>query len=298
MKDTKLYTSLLLSLLFIGHSMGQYTPEYYELKGKVRDVVTTIYLTNPIIIPHPSTKLRFDTEGRLIFQQNNDDSSTYHYIPNTALPDTICKNNHITTIIEYDSLRRKIGETEYIHGTAVKSTVIHFDTTTNTEYETHYTTNVGLTSQTMSIYDQDGCKIKECKYTISNPECGKQIVSSIEYIYDVESNPLQYIRYTYNVEGVNIRSIANYNKQGKIKEEKSYSSDDLLFRFTKNEYDKHGNIKKRTITFFSEYDNSKIVRTYDFKYKYDAQGNWTEQSYIIDDRIISTTLRQISYYNE
>lgn len=296
MKPSKIFILSLLAASFILPVKAQYTTDYYELKGKVRDVVTTIYLTDPII-PHPTTKLRFDTEGRLTFQQNNDDSSTYHYIPNTALPDTICKNNHITTIIEYDSLRRKIGETD-IHGTAVKSIVIHFDTTTNTEYETHYATNVGLTSQTMSIYDQDGCKIKECKYTISNPECGKQIVSSIEYIYDVESNPLQYIRYIYNEEGVNIRSIANYNKQGKIKEEKSYSSDDLLFRFTKNEYDKHGNIKKRTITFFSEYDNSKIISTYDFKYKYDAQGNWTELSYIIDGRIISTTLRQISYYNE
>lgn len=312
MKTTKLYASLLLAVLFTGHSMAQYTTEYYGLKGKVKKVSTNVYVTNHTtnrpVIPIGS-QLHFDSIGRLTYQlENSYNHIFYRYKSNTALPVTISSNNKVISI-EYNDLNQKISETESIkypdtvnfHDvmiSEVKKVNVTYDTSINTEYQTVTVLPEGRkTKEIMSIYDQDGCKIKECSYTydtIFNEE--KTITASTSYIYDVESNLMQYIQYTYNEEGVDTRTIGNYDKHGKLKNETSYTADDFPFRTTKIEYDKHGNIKKKTIT-FAEYDEM-FQTSYSYKYKYDKHGNWTAMTFIYDGQVYSTTKRIISYYTE
>lgn len=294
MKATKIYTTLLLTALFAVPSMAQYSTEYYGLKGKVKEVVTNVHSTDMTPLLNRN-RIHFDTIGRLTCQMDNANHIAYHYNSTASLPDTISSNNK-TIVIEYNHLNQKIAETEYIDNTAAMKVEITYDTSTNTQYQTIIALPESRkTKEIISIYDQDGCKIKECTYTydtIFNED--KILNTSTSYIYDVESNLLQYIQYTYNDEGVDTRTVGNYNKHGKLKDETSYTADDFPFRTTKIDYDKHGNIKKKTIT-FAEYDE--VIKTsYTYKYKYDKQGNWTSMTFIYDSQVYTTTQRHISYY--
>ena len=294
MKATKIYTALLLTALFAVPSMAQYSTEYYGLKGKVKEVVTNVHSTDMTQLLNRN-RIHFDTIGRLTCQMDNANHIAYHYNSTASLPDTISSNNK-TIVIEYNHLNQKIAETEYIDNTAAMKVEITYDTSTNTQYQTIIALPESRkTKEIISIYDQDGCKIKECTYTydtIFNED--KILNTSTSYIYDVESNLLQYIQYTYNDEGVDTRTVGNYNKHGKLKNETSYTADDFPFRTTKIDYDKHGNIKKNTIT-FAEYDE--VIKTsYTYKYKYDKQGNWTSMTFIYDSQVYTTTQRHISYY--
>lgn len=294
MKATKIYTTLLLTALFAVPSMAQYSTEYYGLKGKVKEVVTNVHSTDMTPLLNRN-RIHFDTIGRLTCQMDNANHIAYHYNSTASLPDTISSNNK-TIVIEYNHLNQKIAETEYIDNTAAMKVEITYDTSTNTQYQTIIALPESRkTKEIISIYDQDGCKIKECTYTydtIFNED--KILNTSTSYIYDVESNLLQYIQYTYNDEGVDTRTVGNYNKHGKLKNETSYTADDFPFRTTKIDYDKHGNIKKKTIT-FAEYDE--VIKTsYTYKYKYDKQGNWTSMTFIYDSQVYTTTQRHISYY--
>ena len=294
MKATKIYTTLLLTALFAVPSMAQYSTEYYGLKGKVKEVVTNVHSTDMTPLLNRN-RIHFDTIGRLTCQMDNANHIAYHYNSTASLPDTISSNNK-TIVIEYNHLNQKIAETEYIDNTAAMKVEITYDTSTNTQYQTIIALPESRkTKEIISIYDQDGCKIKECTYTydtIFNED--KILNTSTSYIYDVESNLLQYIQYTYNDEGVDTRTVGNYNKHGKLKNETSYTADDFPFRTTKINYDKHGNIKKKTIT-FAEYDE--VIKTsYTYKYKYDKQGNWTSMTFIYDSQVYTTTQRHISYY--
>ena len=295
MKTTKLYAPLLLAVLFTAPSMAQYTAEYYRLKGKVKKVSTQVY-TNYDELPIHNNTIEFDTMGRLTSQLENANHMAYHYSSTASLPDTISTSNNKTIAIEYNHLNQKIAETEYIDNTAIKKVEITYDTSTNTQYQTIIALPEGRkTKEIISIYDQDGCKIKECTYTFDtlfNED--KTLQKSISYIYDMESNLLQYIQYTYNDEGVDTRTVGNYNKHGKLKNETSYTADDFPFRTTKIDYDKRGNITKKTIT-FAEYDE--VIKTsYSYKYQYDKQGNWTFMTFMYNGKEYTTTLRQISYY--
>lgn len=294
MKATKIYTALLLTALFAVPSKAQYSTEYYGLKGHVKEVVTNVYSTDIALLLHSNT-IQFDTIGRLTYQMDNANHIAYHYNSTTSLPETISNNNK-TIVIKYNHLNQKVAETEYIDDIAVKKVEITYDTSTNTQYQTIIALPEDRkTKEIISIYDQDGCKIKECTYnydTLFNEE--KTLNTSTSYIYDVESNLLQYIQYTYNDEGVDTRTVGNYNKHGKLKDEISYTADDFPFRTTKIDYDKHGNIKKKSIT-FAEYDE--VIKTsYTYKYKYDKQGNWTSMTFIYDGQVYTTTQRHISYY--
>ena len=294
MKATKIYTTLLLTALFAVPSMAQYSTEYYGLKGKVKEVVTNVHSTDMTPLLNRN-RIHFDTIGRLTCQMDNANHIAYHYNSTASLPDTISSNNK-TIVIEYNHLNQKIAETEYIDNTAAMKVEITYDTSTNTQYQTIIALPESRkTKEIINIYDQDGCKIKECIYTydtIFNED--KTLNTSTSYIYDVESNLLQYIQYTYNDEGVDTRTVGNYNKHGKLKNETSYTADDFPFRTTKINYDKHGNIKKKTIT-FAEYDE--VIKTsYTYKYKYDKQGNWTSMTFIYDSQVYITTQRHISYY--
>lgn len=295
MKTIKLYIALLLTTFFIVPSMAQYSTKYYGLKGKVKKVSTQVYATNLTPTLRTNT-IEFDTMGRLTSQLENANHMAYHYSSTASLPDTISTSNNKTIAIEYNHLNQKIAETEYIDNMAVKKVEITYNTSTNTQYQTIIALPEGRkTKQIISIYDQDGCKIKECTYTFDtlfNED--KTLEKSISYIYDMESNLLQYIQYTYNDEGVDTRTVGNYNKHGKLKDETSYTADDFPFRTTKIDYTKHGNIKKQTIT-FAEYDE--VIKTsYSYKYEYDKQGNWTSMTFIYNGKEYTTTLRQISYY--
>lgn len=294
MKTTKLYAPLLLAVLFTAPSMAQYTAEYYGLKGKVKKVSTQVY-TNPDELPIHNNTIEFDTMGRLTYQMDNTTHIAYHYNSTASLPDTITSNNK-TIAIEYNHLNQKIAETEYIDNTAIKKVETTYDTSTNTQYQTIIALPEGRkTKEIISIYDQDGCKIKECTYTFDtlfNED--KTLQKSISYIYDMESNLLQYIQYTYNDEGVDTRTVGNYNKHGKLKDETSYTADDFPFRTTKIDYTKRGNITKKTIT-FAEYDE--VIKTsYSYKYQYDKQGNWTFMTFMYNGKEYTTTERKISYY--
>ena len=294
MKAIKIYTTIVLTALFISPSMAQYSAEYHGLKGKVKKVSTQVY-TNSDALPIHDNVIQFDTMGRLTYQLDNANHVTYHYNATASLPDTITSNNK-TIAIEYNHQNQKIAETEYIDNTAIKKVETTYDTSTNTKYQTIIALPEDRkTKEVISIYDQDGCKIKECTYTydtIFNED--KTLQKSISYIYDMESNLLQYIQYTYNDEGVDTRTVGNYNKHGKLKDETSYTADDFPFRTTKIDYTKHGNIKKQTIT-FAEYDEM-IKTSYSYKYQYDKQGNWTFMTFIYNGKEYTTTLRQISYY--
>lgn len=295
MKTTKLYAPLLLAVLFTAPSMAQYTDEYYGLKGKVKKVSTQVY-TNSDELPIHNNTIEFDTMGRLTSQLENANHIAYHYNSTASLPDTISTSNNKTIAIEYNHLNQKIAETEYIDNTAIKKVETTYDTSTNTQYQTIITLPEGRkTKEIISIYDQDGCKIKECTYTFDtlfNED--KTLQKSISYIYDMESNLLQYIQYTYNDEGVDTRTVGNYNKHGKLKNETSYTADDFPFRTTKIDYDKRGNITKKTIT-FAEYDE--VIKTsYSYKYQYDKQGNWTFMTFMYNGKEYTTTERKISYY--
>ena len=294
MKPSKIFILSLLAASFILPVKAQYTTDYYGLKGKVKKVATQVY-TNSDELPTHTNVIQFDTIGRLTYQMDNANHIAYQYNSDASLPKTISSDNK-TINIEYNHLNQKIAETEYIDNRATMKVEITYDTTINTQYQTIIALPEGRrTKQIISIYDQDGCKIKECTYTFDtlfNED--KTLQKSISYIYDMESNLLQYIQYTYNDEGVDTRTVGNYNKHGKLKNETSYTADDFPFRTTKIDYDKRGNITKKTIT-FAEYDE--VIKTsYSYKYQYDKQGNWTFMTFMYNGKEYTTTERKISYY--
>ena len=105
MKAIKIYTTIVLTALFISPSMAQYTTEYYGLKGKVKEVSTNVYVTNHTtnrpVIPIGS-QLHFDSIGRLTYQlENNFHHTFYRYKSNTTLPTTISTSNKVISI-EYN----------------------------------------------------------------------------------------------------------------------------------------------------------------------------------------------------
>lgn len=293
----------LVILISSGSTMAQYSKKNFNLKSNVKEVNTRVDIKKNTSMPIQQTSTtKFDRKGRITEKTVGSEYHTYHYTNNLDTPDsiTISRNNdEITIVAEFNKKGNKVREMKYINGEPKSLVEISFDSTINTEYKSvsEMPTNEVI-ELIVSTFDQDGCKIKECLYTYEKGQfynSDPKLIASTSYIYDFNSKLIQHIKYTYNEEGVDTRQVAWYNKNEKISKEKSYTSDDFLFRKTTWKYDKYNNLKDRKVYFFDE--DGKITTEEKYSYIYDIYQNWIEMYFFHDDELFSTTKREIIYWN-
>lgn len=297
----KISISVAMIYIIAGSALGQYTTTGYRLKGKVARLETKMYTQTKQGEKHlvNETIITFDTLGRITAKQDIKQNLYYQYKYRTnstlLTPDSIViksgNENESVIAISYTASGEKTSEIQISDNVAIKRTDISYDSTTNTKTETiiQLPSNTP-TQQIISVYDQDGCKIKECFYVYDNDNYNHpRITHSIASVYDIESNLMQTITYSYNDEGVVSRCVDTYNKRGKVETRNCYTEDDFLFQSQTSKYDKHNNLKKNTTTYNSE--DESITNTTTSKYQYDHYGNWIELKFIQ-----YTTERNIIYY--
>ena len=107
---------------------------------------------------------------------------------------------------------------------------------------------------------------------------------------DVSRNKL----YVFDYDG-DVLEMRQFNLKGEKKVDQ-YTADELLLWSEKRKYDRHGNLEKRTQTFFS--DDEKEVTVEKRIYTYDRHRNWTQCLYILNGKQMYTIERKIVYYGE
>jgi hypothetical protein len=123
-----------------------------------------------------------------------------------------------------------------------------------------------------------------------------RLVSSTHCIYAEGGNLAQSIEYTYDADSgvVTKRTVSTYDKRERLVSVEQYSADELLLWSEKRKYDRHGNLTKRTQTFYhdDETDTSVEVR----KYTLDSRGNWHHCTYTLNGKEIYSITRDIVYF--
>jgi hypothetical protein len=83
-----------------------------------------------------------------------------------------------------------------------------------------------------------------------------------------------------------------YDAHGRISLSKFYDNQDKLLQYEKYVYDESGNELEYAI--FSS--NDELLTKLEYRYKYDGNGNWTQQVSIVDGQPRIIMLRNIIYY--
>ncbi|MCR4828567.1 MAG: hypothetical protein K5864_03790 [Bacteroidales bacterium] len=124
-----------------------------------------------------------------------------------------------------------------------------------------------------------------------------QLVSSVHYIYAADARLLQTVAYGYGSDTaiVTTRTVSKYNKKERLTKVEQYSADELLLMKEQYKYDKHGNLTRRTQTFYSE-EGTKTTTVERRSYVYDKQKNWTSCTYYNNGRHYYTLERTLVYY--
>lgn len=124
-----------------------------------------------------------------------------------------------------------------------------------------------------------------------------QLVSSVHYIYAAGGRLLQTVAYGYGRDTaiVATRTVSYYKKKERLTKVEQYSADELLLMKEQYKYDKHGNMTRRTQTFYGD-DGTKTTTVERRSYVYDKQKNWTSCSYYNNGKHYYTLERTLIYY--
>ena len=143
------------------------------------------------------------------------------------------------------------------------------------------------------VFDYDGDVLEMRQFNMKG-----ELYSTTHCIYAEGGNLVQSIEYTYHADSgmVTRRTVSYYDKRERLKKVEQYTADELLLWSEKRKYDRHGNLEKRTQTFFS--DNEKEVTVEKRIYTYDRHRNWTQCLYILNGKQMYTIERKIVYYGE
>lgn len=182
--------------------------------------------------------------------------------------------------------------------------VYRFDSVGNlTEYRkqgfggekvTHYPlTMEDVSRNKLYVFDYDGDVLEMRQFNLKG-----ELYSTTHCIYAEGGNLVQSIEYTYHADSgmVTRRTVSYYDKRERLKKVDQYTADELLLWSEKRKYDRHGNLEKRTQTFFS--DDEKEVTVEKRIYTYDRHRNWTQCLYILNGKQMYTIERKIVYYGE
>ena len=148
--------------------------------------------------------------------------------------------------------------------------------------------NISKNRQYKFDYDGDVLELRQFDLRgrlIASTHCiyarGGNLVQSIEYTYDADSNV------------VIKRTVSQYDNRERLKSVSQYSADELLLWEESRRYDRRGNLTKRTQTFYN--DNEKTVTVEKRSYTYDSHGNWITCRYSLNGREMYSIERQITY---
>lgn len=117
-------------------------------------------------------------------------------------------------------------------------------------------------------------------------------------IYAEGGNLAMSIEYTYHPDSgfVTRRTVSTYDKRERLKAVEQYTADELLLWSETRKYDKKGNLKKRTQTF---YNDDEVTTTVELRsYTYDRHGNWVSCRYSLNGQPMYTIERTIEYYGQ
>lgn len=142
-------------------------------------------------------------------------------------------------------------------------------------------------------FDYDGDLVELRQYDLR-----KRLISSTHCIYAEGGNLAMSIEYTYHPDStvVTRRTVSTYDKRERLASIEQYTADELLLWTERRKYDKKGNLKKRTQTFYN--DDEVTVTTETRTYTYDRRGNWTHCRYALNGQPMYTIEREIKYYGE
>lgn len=142
-------------------------------------------------------------------------------------------------------------------------------------------------------FDYDGDLLESHQYDLKG-----RLYSSTHYIYAEGGNLVMTIEYIYDLDSgvVAKRTVSTYDKRERLASIEQYTADELLLWTERRKYDKKGNLKKRTQTFYN--DDEVTVTTETRTYTYDRRGNWTHCRYALNGQPMYTIERTIEYYGQ
>jgi len=182
-----------------------------------------------------------------------------------------------------------------------KSVFIYDDYGNEKERDYH---NERLVAKRYSEYNKQNNLVKETSYV------NDTIQHTSRYIYDAKGNMIE--DFTYDKKGMRLRSFSYRYDSARNKivdstflphaECVGNAFGDLYERNT-YKYDSLGNVILKETCFYGVSPYSAIKTQYEYKYKYDAHGNWIEKTVfksdkysVMKERVQEDEKRQIEYY--
>lgn len=124
-----------------------------------------------------------------------------------------------------------------------------------------------------------------------------RLLSSAHYVYAEGGALAAIVTYAYGTDDENVVSShteAYYDKHGHLSSVEQYTADAELQMTERYKYNRHGDLVKRTQTFFDGAE--KEVATEQRKYTYDSRGNWTRCTYLNNGKSYYAVCRTFDYY--
>jgi len=162
------------------------------------------------------------------------------------------------------------------------------------ERTTRYPLTMNEISQNKQYtFDYDGDLLELRQYDLR-----QRLISSTHCIYAEGGNIAMSIEYNYSSDSgvVAKRAVSRYDRNERLVSVEQYTADELLLWAEKRKYDKKGNLKKRTQTFFDDGNTETTVEQR--IYSYDRYGNWTSCRYVLNGKPMYVIERRLEYYGE
>ena len=159
-------------------------------------------------------------------------------------------------------------------------------------HTTEYPRPIEPDKRQKATYDEDGDILELRRYAAN-----RQLLSSSHYIYAAGGTLAATVTYSYeagNDNAVASRTETYFDKEGRRVSVEQYTADEVLQMEEHYKYNCHGDLAKRTQTFYN--GTEKEITREQHKYKYDHYGNWVRSTYVNNGKTYYTTTRTITYY--
>jgi hypothetical protein len=153
-----------------------------------------------------------------------------------------------------------------------------------------------LTLEALSVnrqykFDYDGDVLELRQFDLRG-----RLIATTHCIYGRGGNLVQSVEYTYHADSGAVvkRTVSDYDKKERLKTVRQYTSDELLLWEEHRQYDRRGNLIKRTQTFYN--GNEKETTVEKRSYSFDSHGNWILCRYSLNGTPMYSISRSLTYY--
>jgi hypothetical protein len=226
---------------------------------------------------NPMESSRYNSDGTLLrkifYNTNGDIVERLRYNSNGLITKR--------TMNQYDSVGKKVNQSEYEKGVLTRKTLYNHNSEGNLTEILDYNPNGLLETRTVYKLNSDGEDIRKTSY-YSN---GSQDVST--YKYDSQGNKIEWSILPHDDGTFGFTEKRKFDSSGNVTSILKYRSDGVLYSKYGYSYNSSGEILE---SYFEDYDEYSGPSSTKYDYVYDSNGNLIKKnSYDKDGTLFSTT---------